>query len=111
MNSDPLYEEQDWRGKRLLVCPLCKADTFEKIVMLKHLVDAHDSELALVELVGMEENDPTPTPSTLRASPPNSESTNLGEKEQSDVFDVELVETGSTVDAQGNERKTYTVKE
>lgn len=102
MSSDPLYVEQEWRGKRLLVCPLCKADTFEKIVMLKHLVDAHDSELALVELVDLEKDSPSPLPPLPKGR---------GEENPDDVFEVELVETGSTVDAQGDERKTYIVKE
>lgn len=105
-----LYEVKDWKGKALCVCPLCGFDTLMKIKMLQHLVSKHDSELALVALVDMEKDSPS-APSALRASPPNSESTNLGEKEQNGVFEVELVEIGSAMDAQGNEHKTFSVKE
>ncbi len=102
MISQPLYEEQNWRGKTLLVCPLCKADTFDRVVMLQHLVDAHDSELALVKLLDLEKDIPAEKHLPAVETPENG---------NNNVFEVELVETGSTVDAQGNERKTYTVKE
>lgn len=103
MNSDQLYEEKDWRGKTLLVCPLCKADTFDKIVMLKHLVDAHDSELALVKLLDLEKGIPAAKKKLPAVETP--------ENGGNDVFEVELVETGSAVDAQENEHNTYKVKE
>jgi hypothetical protein len=102
--KEALYTMRIWRGKTQYVCPLCGADTFDKKIMLKHLVNKHDSELALVELVRLEGTS-TPSPS------PSADSANLGEGNQEDVFEVELVETGSTVDAQGNEHKTFTIKE
>jgi hypothetical protein len=102
--KEALYTMRIWRGKTQYVCPLCGADTFDKKIMLKHLVNKHDSELALVELVRLENKTPS-------QPPPNAESANLGEGNQEDVFEVELVETGSTVDAQGNEHKTFTIKE
>lgn len=106
--DEPLYEVKSWRSREMFVCPLCGADTFQKLLMLRHLVAKHDSELALVELVELEKIDPH-----RRSAPPpqNSESSNLGENKQGDVFEVDLVETDSTVDAQGDEHKTYTIKE
>jgi hypothetical protein len=109
VSDEPLYQVKSWKGKAMYVCPLCGMDTFEKMTMLRHLVCKHNSELALVELVELEGKNPTP--SALRASPQNSESTNAGEKKLGDVFEVELVGTGSAVDAQGNEHKTFTIKE
>lgn len=103
MNSQPLYEEQDWRGKTLLICPLCKADTFERVVMLKHLVDAHNSELALVQLVDLETSIPAANPLPAVETP---------EEGGRDVFEVELVEIDPTIDdAHEGERKTFTIKE
>lgn len=97
-----LYEVRDWKGKELCVCPLCGFDTLAKIKMLRHLVGKHNSELALVALVDLEKDSPSPLPPLPDGR---------GEEQPGDVFEVELVETGSTMDAQGNEQKTFTVKE
>ena len=66
-----------WKGVDHYRCRECSVDSFDKKIILQHLVDKHNSEDALALLVELE----SPTPSALRASPPNSESTNLGEKE------------------------------
>lgn len=97
-----LYEVKDWKGKVLCVCPLCGFDTLVKIKMLQHLVGKHDSELALVALVDMEKDSPSPLPPLPEGR---------GEEQPGDVFEVELVEIGSAMDAQGNEHKTFSVKE
>ena len=105
MNSNPLYEERDWRGKSLLICPLCKADTFDRLTMLRHLVDAHDSELALVQLVDMEGSLPA------SASPIASDQEQQSERGDGDVFEVELIEINPTIDAHDHEHTKYTIKE
>ena len=97
-----LYEVKDWKGKALCVCPLCGFDTLMKIKMLQHLVGKHDSELALVALVDLEKDSPSPLPLVPEGR---------GKEQPGDVFEVELVEIGSAMDAQGNEHKTFSVKE
>jgi hypothetical protein len=98
------YKIASWKNKDLFQCSLCRFDSFERKEMLKHLVNKHNDELALAELVELEGN--LLTSSALQASPAHA-----GEGEQGEVFEVELVETDTTVDAHGNEHKTFTVKE
>lgn len=100
------YITVTWKTKELYKCPLCRYDSFVKLDMLKHLVNKHNNELALVELVKLEEETPSPSPSPIaKEQEPQLE---MG---KGDVFEVELVETDSIVDAQGTEHKTFTVKE
>jgi hypothetical protein len=102
------YKIASWKNKDLFQCSLCRFDSFERKEMLKHLVSKHNDELALVELVELEGN---LTSSALQASPAHAAMPHAGEGEQGEVFEVELVETDTTVDAHGNEHKTFTVKE
>jgi hypothetical protein len=107
-----MYTVGTWRGIPQYVCAVCKFDTLDEMVMLRHLVNKHNSEAALERLVELEKDKPKPpAPSVLWTSPPNRESADLGEKSAEDVFEVELVEAGSTVDAQGNEHKNFVIKE
>ena len=80
------YEVGTWSGMPLYKCKLCRFDTLsaEKIV-------AHLEEHRLGKI-------------PRQATPP-------GEGEPGEVFEVELKEIDSTVDADGNVHKTYTVKE
>lgn len=97
-----------WKGLPHFVCAVCGFDAFFEVVMLNHLVDKHNSEMALERLVELEKDKviPTPTPPASRALPLKSE-----DKADGEVFEVELVETGSTVDARGNEHKNFVIKE
>lgn len=97
-----------WKGVDHYRCRKCSVDSFNKKSILQHLVDKHNSEEALAMLVELE----VPTPSVaVRHLPQIAEERNLGEKEQDEVFEVELKEISTTVDAQGNEHKTFSVKE
>jgi hypothetical protein len=103
-----MYIVGTWRGLPQYVCAACKFDTLDEVVMLKHLVNKHNSEAALEELVELEKAPSTsvPLPPSPLAPLPKGE----GEADD-EVFEVELIETDSTVDAQGNEHKKFTIKE
>lgn len=98
----PEYTVGTWSGRKHYQCKLCVFDVLEdEMAMLRHLVQAHNSEAALVRLVDRETSEPTAT-----AARPEGDAGDGAE-----VLEVELVETGSHVDADGNVRKTYTIKE
>lgn len=97
-----------WKGVDHYRCRECSVDSFDKKIILQHLVDKHNSEDALamlVELEGTTAPHLTPPP-----APPHQESAD-GEGSVEEVFEVELKEIDSTVDAQGNEHKTFVIKE
>lgn len=103
--KETLYMVGEWRGLPQYVCAVCGFDAFFEIVMLRHLVNKHNSEMALARLLEIEEQHPEPVQQPV---PPSHLS--AGE-EGKDVFEVELVEMNSTVDAQGNEHKNFVIKE
>lgn len=123
VNSDPLaggseqtlkpeYVSGTWKGIEHYRCELCNYDSFHEKAVLEHLVSRHNSEAALERLVELEKSmtpPPALTPSAADAAPPPI-APQLEEGSE-DVFEVELKEVGSTVDAQGNEQKTFTIKE
>lgn len=49
------HSVNEWGGQKHYMCGSCSFDTFHWNEMLKHLVDAHDSEAALAELLSIEE--------------------------------------------------------
>lgn len=101
--SEELYSVGTWAGMPQYRCCRCAFDTLNLQEMLNHLVGQHDSIGALEELVKAEKDEPQkPAVQQAEASLPE------GEEE---LFEVELKETGSTVDEQGNEHKTFTIKE
>lgn len=89
------YTTGTWNGLPHFTCCACAFDTLEEEVMRAH-VKGHET--------------PTVAPSVAARHLPPIEEQDLAENDN-DVFEVELVEIGSTVDAQGNEHKKYTVKE
>lgn len=93
-----------WKGVDHYRCRECSVDSFEKKSILQHLVDKHNSEEALAMLVELE-GKPTPPPAPLHQE--NAD----GEGSVDEVFEVELKEIDSTVDAQGVEHKKFVVKE
>lgn len=95
------YVVGNWAGLPHFSCVHCGFDTLDEAAMLEH-IEAH--RLGTVNLPPDLTPNPTPAPSPF--------STNEnGEGGQADVFEVELEEIGSIVDEQGDEHKTFTVKE
>lgn len=92
-----------WKGVDHYRCRKCSVDSFNKKSILQHLVDKHNSEEALAMLVELEG-----PPASLRLTPPPDPP---HQESVDEVFDVELKEISTTVDAQGNEHKTFSVKE
>ncbi|MFZ5856782.1 MAG: hypothetical protein ACOYZ6_08125 [Chloroflexota bacterium] len=90
------YEVGTWAGLPQWRCSLCGFDTLDEQAMLEH-AEAHRLQA--------QNPPPSPTPDPS----PNSE--NLGRGELEEVFEVELKEIDSTFDEQGNEHKTFTIKE
>lgn len=82
-----------WAGLPQWRCLLCAFDTLDEQEMIEH-AEAHGLGTAIFP----------PEPPPLDPAPDK-------EGEEADVFEVELKEIGSTVDKQGNEHKTFTVKE
>ncbi|RJP53624.1 MAG: hypothetical protein C4583_04360 [Anaerolineaceae bacterium] len=96
--KEPAYLVGTWAGLRQYRCLSCEFDTLDENAMFEH-IEAHR-----LGTVNQPPADPTPSPS------PNATSA-FGEGDDAEVFEVELREIGSTVDEQGNEHKTFTVKE
>lgn len=92
-----------WKGVDHYRCRKCSVDSFNKKSILQHLVDKHNSEEALAMLVELEG-----PPASLRLTPPPAPP---HQESVDEVFEVELKEISTTVDAQGNEHKTFSVKE
>ena len=88
------YEVGTWAGFPQWKCLLCAFDTLDEDAMIAH-AEAHRD--------GTWNQTPPPEPNP----PPLPQR----EEELGEVFEVELKEIGSTVDEQGNEHKTFTVKE
>lgn len=95
------YSVGVWSGQAHYQCDLCAFDALEKAAMLEHLVNAHNSEKALEELLG---NNVAPPP-----APPQMEEHHLERGE--DVFEIELKEVDSAVERDGDEHKTFSVEE
>lgn len=90
------YEVGTWAGLPQWRCLLCGFDTLDEQAMLEHAGE-HAGSPQRVDLTP-EQNPPLPFPAVEGG-------------EEEGVFEVELKEIGSTVDEQGNEHKTFTVKE
>lgn len=93
-----------WANLPQYVCNACGFDTLDPRAMQEHLFWTHS---VMVEMEG--------TPLTPIPGPSPISKTEMGEgiydSDDEEVFEVELEEIGSTVDEQGNDHKTFTVKE
>jgi hypothetical protein len=86
------YTVGTWAGKTQYRCVLCAFDTLDEDAIFAH-IETHR--------LG------TPPP-----TPPQIQSTDLERGEEvEEVFEVELEEVSSTIDEQGKEHKTFTLKE
>ena len=99
--TEKLYTVGLWANLPQYVCQKCGFDTLNAGTMQEHLFWQHS---VIVEIEGADSSTPPPTP-------PQIEEHDLERGDDEEVFEVELEETGSTVDEQGNEHKTFTVKE
>lgn len=98
-----------WKGLPQYVCAVCGFDTLNEAVALNHLVDRHNSEAALARLLEIEK---AKSPAATQQPPTQPQTSTFGEgRNDKDVFEVELIETDSTMDAQGSEHKNFTIKE
>ena len=52
--EEPQIRDNLWGAQKHYECRLCNFDTFNRASMLEHLVEIHNSELALAELVELE---------------------------------------------------------
>lgn len=93
------YEVKLWKGLPQYVCVICGFDTLSENAIFTH-IEAH-------QLAPVSPQPPPnlPHPSTSAGTPP------LRTEEDDGVFEVELIEVDSTMDAQGNEHKKFTIKE
>lgn len=98
------YEIGQWSGKPHYKCFLCKFDTLNEDAILGHIQAMHRPHFA-----------PKRAPSVLVADKRGNDVTNQAASEDdgnlNHMFEVELEEVESTIDEQGNEHKTYTIKE
>ena len=97
------YTKGEWAGRLHYQCELCSFDVLDnEDVMLDHIQKRHH-----------------PRPASRRASSVlvadkrgNDVTDQVAEEgDLNNVFEVELKEVNSTTDEQGNEHKTYTIKE
>ena len=91
------YDIGSWAGIPQYRCKLCKFDTLHKDLIEQHIKETHLKVL-------------NPAPS-VNATTNNETDQVSPEGELNGVFEVELKEVSSTTDEEGNERKTYTIKE
>lgn len=99
------YEVKQWVGKLLYICKTCKFDVLDdERKMLEHIQSQHRPRPV-----------PRRAPSVLVADKRGNDVTNQAAGEDdgnlNHMFEVELEEVESTIDEQGNEHKTYTIKE
>lgn len=107
-NVSAEYEIGMWAGKPHYRCLLCKFDTLNEDVMLGHIRAMHRPRFI-----------PERAPSVLVADKRGNDVTSLTPSPspegrggaEDEMFEVELKEVESTIDEQGNEHKTYTIKE
>lgn len=93
----PLYSIGAWSGLPQYRCGLCEFDTLDEPVIIEH-VEMHKVGYSAA---------PPPAPPQIQE-----QDLERGDSSDSDdVFEVELVELDSTMDAQGNEHKKFTIKE
>jgi hypothetical protein len=104
------YEVGAWAGMPQWRCLLCGFDTLDENAMFEHIethkLGAPPPSTSLKSTGTMKAASPQTDPQSAGAG----EHGNLGEGKD-EVFEVELEEVSSTVDEQGNEHKTFTVKE
>lgn len=95
--TETLYVVGTWAGQPHYTCLNCKFDTLELQVIEQHVVRHRPGNR---------------TPQTAPRGIDNVDhqaTADSGDLNQ--VFEVELQEVDSTIDEQGNEHKTYTIKE
>lgn len=101
------YEVKHWKGMPLYVCKVCGWDTLKVDEIGEH-VEGHAARSMDADAAS------TPTPPTSTSSvqrPTAPQQAGRGDEDGEELFEVELVEVESTVDAQGTERKKFTIKE
>ncbi len=101
--SETLYTVGTWHGFKQYRCVHCKFDTLNEETMYRHF-ETHRPP-----------SQPAVKPSVLVADKRGNEVDDFtlapGGRGEQDVFELELKETNSKVDPDGNVHKTYTVKE
>lgn len=92
------YQTGAWAGIPQYRCGLCKFDTLHEHAIIDHLREVH--------LIGKI------PPTVAETSTNHDQETNQGaDGDLNGVFEVELKEVSTTFDEQGNEHKTFTIKE
>lgn len=94
------YEIGVWAGLTQYRCKFCKFDTLHQSVIVSHIAETH-----------MKNADASTASETSTRSPLSEETQVSPEGDLNGVFEIELEEVSSTVDEQGNEHKTFTIKE
>ena len=94
------YEVGSWSGLPQYRCLLCKFDTLNEDTIFKHIEETHQ--------LGKQQS-----PSVLVADKRGNDVTDQvsSEGDLNGMFEIELKEVSSTTDEQGNEHKTFTIKE
>ncbi len=65
------YRIGTWSGTTHYQCLRCPFDTFDRMAMLNHLVEAHNSEVALETMISLE----TVSPSSIQELKPEEKET------------------------------------